>query len=288
MLQKCAVLLSLLAIALLACVIISCGSSSSSKPAPCTGSYTVVGDWQGTITSNSETDKLFGTIDSSGNAVFFDDLADIATLSPITGACSFSSTLTAYESAENGGAATASGTATGNVTSDSALNGSVTINSTANGFTFSSYPPLGTGAVTAVSATVGAEVEGQLTDDLILTLGGTSGNITFTGSDAGGCTFNGAFTQEGTNDLYSVSFAVGGNSSCEAGTLTGVGFESDSDLLDVNDNGSGTYVYAVITSGGSPFVVEILPSGSGSPNQTIRQHGNTNFSRIFGFEHRLQ
>jgi hypothetical protein len=283
MIQKCPVFLSLVSVILLASAIISCGGSSSTPtPTPCTGAFNVVGDWQGSVTSDGTTDALFGTIDSTGNAVFFDTVGDIATLNPITGVCSFSSTLTAYESVENGGPQTTSGPATGNVTSSSAINGSESVNATSGTFSFSSYSPLGSGAVTAVSGTVGAEVEGQTTDGLILTLGGTSSSITYSGTDASDCSFNGAFTQQGTNNLYDVTFNISG-SNCTAGNLTGVGFESNSDLLAVNDNGSGTYLYAVITSSGAPFVVEVLPSGARSLEHVARAHSRSSFSRVFGF-----
>lgn len=288
MIQKSALLLSLVSVIVLASVIISCGGSSSltPTPTPCTGAFNVVGDWQGSITSSGTTDALFGTIDSTGNAVFFDASGNIATLNPITGACSFSSTLTAYESVENGGPQSVSGPATGNVTSSTAINGSESVNGTGT-FSFSSYSPLGSGAATAVSGTAGAEVEGQTADGLILTLSGTSSSITYSGSDAADCSFNGAFTQQATNNLYSVTFNISG-SNCTAGNLTGVGFESDSDLLGVNDNGSGTYLYAVITSSGAPFVVEVLPSGASALIHSIQPKTKTGFSKIFAFGHRKQ
>lgn len=289
MIRQWALFLSLVSMVLFASLIISCGGSSShSGPTPCTGTFNVVGDWQGSVTEGGNTVNLTGTIDSTGNAVFFDSIADIVTVSPITGACSFSSTLTASTSVENpNGATTVSGTASGNVTSDTSLNGSESVIGATNGtFTFSSYSPLGTGSVTAMSGIVGADVEGQVADLLILTLGGTASSITYTGTDAANCTFNGTFSEQGTNNLYDVTFNVAGTG-CTASNFTGVGFESDSDLLGVNGNASGTYLYATLTSSGTPFVVEVLPSGPRSLDHALSSRTRTNFSRVFGFDRRL-
>jgi hypothetical protein len=286
MIRHCALFLSLVSMVLFASLIISCGGSSHSGPTPCTGTFNVVGDWQGSVTSGGSSDALVGTIDSSGNAVFFDSSADIATVSPLTGACSFSSTLSLYASIESGTPGTETGTATGNVTSDTAFNGTESVNGTSGTFSFSSYSPLGTGSVTAVSGTVGAEVEGQTTDGLILTLGGSSSSITFSGTDASNCTFNGTFTQEGTNNVYDVAFNVAG-AGCTASNFTGVGFEGDSSLLADVTGGSGTYLYAVFPSSSAPFVVEVLPSGADTLKHVHNPRMSTSFSKVFGFNGHL-
>ena len=124
MLRKSVVFFSVLCIAATGAFMIGCGGSSTPAPAKCTGTFTVVGDWQGTLSGGGASDSLFGTIDSAGNATFFDSLADMIVLPGITGACSFSETLTAYASTVPGPPASSSGTATGNVTSDSSITGS--------------------------------------------------------------------------------------------------------------------------------------------------------------------
>jgi hypothetical protein len=287
MLRKSAVFFSFLCIAATGAFMSCGGGSSHFGPTPCTGSFNVVGDWKGSVTEGGNAVDLFGTIDSTGNAVFFDGAADVVTVSPLTGACSFSSTLTAYISVADGGPQTESGTATGNVTSATSLNGSESVIGGTNGtFTFSSYSPLGTGSVTALSGSVTAEVEGEVaTDFLNLTLAGTVGNISYTGTD-GICTFSGAFSQEGTNDIYDVTFNVAGSGSGCSGNFTGVGFESDSDLLGFS-SATGTYLYAVITSNGAPFVVEIPPSGADALRRAHNPRMSTSFSKVFGFDRRL-
>jgi len=288
MIRHCALFLSLVSMVLFASLIISCGGSSHSGPTPCTGAFNVVGDWQGSVTSGGTSVDFLGTIDTAGNAVFFDPAADIVTVSPLTGACSFSSTETVYESIADGGPATGSGTASGNVTSDTALSGSESISGGNSGtFSFSSYSPL-TGSVTALSGLVSAVAQGQISDSLILTLGGTSSSITFTGTEAAnGCTVSGTFTEEGTNNVFDVTYNYSGTNPVCTGSLTGSGFESNSDLFTLNNNGSGTYLYAVITSSSGSFVVEILPSGADALRQAHTPRMSTSFSQVFGLN-RLQ
>lgn len=265
MLRNSALLLAAVPVCAIAVFMIACGSSSSpSGTQQCTGTYTVVGDWQGTLTSSgSPADDLFGVINTAGGTVLFDNEADILTLDAITGACSFSAAVGAYASIENGGL-TGTGTATGNVTSDTSFNGTVSVNGASSALSFTSYNPLGTGSVTAdPGIDVFGYVEGQALDSLLLSLGGTSSSITFTGTDASDCTVNGTFTEETAYNVYDVTYDVTGTGcvaqAVPAGNYTGVGFESDSDILAVTEGATGTYLYAVITSSSAPFVLEIPP-----------------------------
>jgi len=282
MLRKSVFLLSLLCLAAWCAVNIGCGGSSSPKKTACTGSYNIVGDWQGTATGTGSSDSLTGIINSTGEAMFFDSQADIVSLPQLTGTCSFSETLTAYESTANGGASS-TGTATGNVNSDTSITGSDVSNGTTTNFTFSSYAPIST--ITAVTGTVGAVIEGQLSDSLILSLGGTSSAITFSGTDATNCTINGTATEEGTNNVYDVTFDVGGTG-CTATNLAGLGFESSADLFTLDNNAIGTYLYVIVTNYSAPFVVEIFPAG---PGAYIKHHSahTSGFHNLFGIDKRL-
>lgn len=287
MLRKFALSLFLICLAGWCASTVGCGGSSSTPPPTCTGSYDVVGDWEGSFTGSAGTTSANGLINSSGDAAFFDSEADIAVLPSITGNCSFSGTETLYSSLESpSGTGTLTGTAQGNVTSNTAINGTESVNGSSGSFTIASYNPLGTGSVSAVSGTVLADVEGQIQDSLILTLGGTSSSITFSGTDANSCTFNGTFTEEGTSNVYDVAFDVAGTG-CTASDLTGIGFESDSDLLDVNNQGTGTYLYAIITSSSAPFVVEVLPESGGRAYARRSHQQGTSFRNVFGFDQRL-
>jgi len=218
---------------------------------------------------------LSGTINSAGAAVFFDSLADIVVAPAITGTCSFSGTLTAYESVENGGPQTVPSTVTGNVTA-TMISGSDTVNGVTTTITLSPV----TGSVSALSGITVADVEGQVVDSLLLTLGGTASSITFTGTDAAGCTFNGTFTEEGAANIYDVTFNVAGTG-CTASSYTGFGFESSSDLLTADNNATGTYLYGTLTSSTNPFVVEIIPSG-GRIDHSARQLRGVGPFNLFG------
>jgi hypothetical protein len=263
---------------------VGCGSSSNSNGSTaCTGSYNVVGDWQGTATSGSASDDIAGVINTSGDASFFDNEADIVVLPNITGTCSYSGNLTAYASFENGGG-TESGTVSGNVTSDSAITGSETSNGSTTSFTLASYSPIS--SVTALSGeTFGYAMGAPETDTMTLTLSGTSSAITYSGTDAGDCSISGTFTQESTNNVYDVTFNVGGD--CTASNLTGIGFESSSDLLSVNEGATGTYAYAIITSGSAPFVLEIVPSSDSPDHRSHQPKAGANFHSLFGFASHL-
>jgi hypothetical protein len=287
MLRKYAVFFSFLfCIAAAGAFMIACGGSSSTPPpAKCTGSFNVVGDWQGTASSGGSSDDLFGTINSSGNVVMFDSLADMLVVSGFTGACSFSQTLTAYESVENGGPGTASGTVSGNVTSNSAITGSETSNGQTTGLTFNSYTPEATLAVP--SGPTAAPIEGTVPlDSMILAFSGTTSSMAFTGTeDVQNCSVNGTFVEEAVSNVYDVTINFSGTNCTYASSYTGSGFESSSDLLDVNDGGAGVYLYGMITSG-TPFVFEVLPGGGG--DAADRGHVRANkvgIRNVFGFRH---
>jgi hypothetical protein len=263
---------------------VGCGGSSKSTTTSCTGSYTVVGDWEGTFNGSGGQTAANGVINSSGAAAFFDSDADIAVLPTISGACSFAGTETIYSSTESeGGVETESGTATGNVTSDSAINGSESIDGSTGTFNLTSYSPVS--SVTALSGgTFGYAIGQPEQDEITLTLGGTSSSITFSGTDVFGCSISGTFTEESTNNVYDVTYDVSSTSSCTGpGNLTGIGFESTSDLLDVDGGESGTYAYAIITSSAGPFVLEIVPSSDSSDHRNHQRKNAASFHNLFGF-----
>lgn len=277
--RQSALFLCLLTMVLLASLIISCGGTSNSmvsvKPG-CTGQLNVVGDWQGSLFSGNHIGgNVAGTIDSSGNAVFFDNLADILVMNPITGTCSFSATATVYSSIENGIRVTSS-TATGNVNSATSISGTLS----GNPMTLSAYNPMGTGSPQPISGSTIAVIEGQRQDQLLLALSSSNGNINFSGTDVNGCSFSGGFAPAGASDLYVATLVVFG-SGCVQAQILGPGFESDSDLLGVNGNATGTYLYGVLFINiNTPFVMEIVPpTASDSLRHAVRPRGTNSFSR---------
>lgn len=295
MLRKFALPLSLICVGTIAAFLIACGSSYNPVKNGCTGTYSIVGDWRGSVTISGSSASFTGVISAAGDGAFVDSAADLLTVSSLTGTCSFSSPLGVYESIENpDGPATASGTATGNVTSASAINGSETTEGTTGAFSFTSYNPLGTGSVTAISEDTSFYIEGQTEDyNVPVTVGGTSSSITVSGADILGCSFNGTFTEESTNNVYDVQLTISNNSgtTCEAntvvaGTYSGVGFESNSDILGDLGLGltpTGPFLYAILTSGSQPFVMEVLPPFTVSGDRAYRPSNHANFNQIFGF-----
>lgn len=296
MLRKFALPLSLICVGAIAAFLIACGSSyNSAQNNTCTGTYSIVGDWQGSVTISGSSAKFTGVVNAAGDGAFVDSAADILTVSSLTGACSFSSTLGVYESIENpDGPAAASGTATGNVTSASAINGSETTEGTTGTFSFTSYNPMGTGSVTAISENTSTfYIEGQMEDyNVPVTVSGTSSSITLSGADNLGCAFDGTFSEESTNNVYDVKLIISNNlgTTCEAngvvaGTYTGAGFESNSDILGdfgLGEVPSGPFLYAILTSGSQPFVMEVLPPPTQSGDRAHRLSHPTDFNQIFG------
>lgn len=295
MIRKIALPLSLICVGAIAAFLIACGSSyNSAKNNGCTGTYNVVGDWRGLVTVSGSSADFAGAINAAGEGSFVDSAADILTVSSLTGACSFSSTVGVYESIENpSGPATATGAATGNVSSASAISGSETTNGTSGTFSFTSYNPLGTGSVTGIPEITSAfYIEGQTEDNNVsATVGGTSSNITVSGADNLGCTFNGTFVEESTNNVYDVQLVISNTpgQTCEAntvvaGTYTGVGFESNSDILGDLGLGltpTGPFLYAILSSS-HPFVMEVLPPFTVSGDRAYRTSDPANFNQIFG------
>jgi hypothetical protein len=266
-LRPLALLLSVVCLALIAAITLSCGSSSSHFTQGCTGGpYNVVGDWTLNLASASGP----GVINSAGLAVFFQTTTtvpapgDTVVLPTITGACSFSGTGTAYGTQASGGGSI-SNPVSGNVNSATSISGTI---SGSGAFSIAPNSPL-SGSVTALSGNGWLGVfEGATQLPLIwnisLTPTGNNSSMTFTGSGmmSGGatCLMNGTFNQEGGNVANLNVFDITINSpdvGCPiGGTLNGLGFESNSDYFNLNGNAVGTYFYAIPSS--TAFVLEVF------------------------------
>jgi len=261
MLRKLVLLVSALSLALIGVATINCGSTSNSTIKPCTGGpFNVVGDWNGTFTGSNGTTTAVGAIDSSGLAAFFDSTGDTALLPAITGTCSFSGTETLYASFLNGGT-TLTGTAQGNVNSTSSITGTETVNNASGTFTLASSAPLSV-APTAFSGPgwIGQVGGGGDLLSLTFTPTGTGVGMTFTGIDiTTNCTVSGAFTQQGTSNVFDIAYNIAASGTCTASTFKGIGFESSTDYFTVNGNQAGTYLYADIQTSSGAFALEIYP-----------------------------
>jgi hypothetical protein len=277
MLRKIAWLLTSASLVLIGAMTFSCGSSSISVHPSCSGGpYSIVGNWQMTVTPTGVTAVTgYGAIDSAGLALFFDTSSstgagDTLELPTLTGACYFSGNVISYpEPTSTGTTTTVTDSVQGNVNSASSITGiftgttssgtsSSTTSNTLSG-TLSAVPfsPL-SGAPTALSGARTGEIEG-VTDTLSLTFSPTTGSsMSFAGTDTSKCSVSGIFTQVGTSNVFDVSYTVSGASPCVAATLTGIGFESNTDYFDLNNNAAGTYLYADILEASGAVVLEVF------------------------------
>jgi hypothetical protein len=261
--------LSALCLAAWCVLAIACGGSKSCKGEP----YNVVGDWQVTVTQSTGSSLAgYGAIDSNGLALFFDNsptkgTGDTLEMPSITGTCSFSGNMTAYE--QPGGpfsGLSAVDTAKGNVTSAAAITGTFTGSVSSGAFSASKLSPL-TGAVSTVVGSKTGEVSGKINNDLVLlplifSATGTGDSMNFSGALNQNCTAAGTFNQVGDANVFDVSITFTGttaNSCPIKGKSTGIGFESTSDYFGFNGNNAGTYLYAdILVTSGTPFVMEIF------------------------------
>jgi hypothetical protein len=269
--MSCKFGLSLSAICFAAwCVIASsCGGSESCKGGP----YNVVGDWHITVTqTNGPSLSGYGAIDSHGVALFFDNsptngTGDTLEMPTITGSCSFSGNMTAYE--EPGGpfsGQSVADAAKGNVASNANITGTFTGTVSTGGFSASKFSPV-TSTVSAIIGQKTGEVEGKINSDSILlpltfSATGTGNSMSFSGNLNQNCTVAGTFTQVGTANVFDVSItftSTAANGCPITGKSTGIGFESSSDYFGFNANNSNdTYLYADILDSSNSFVMEIF------------------------------
>jgi len=290
---------SFIALALIAAITISCGSSTPVTTKACTGGpFDVVGPWQLTVNNSGVASVTgYGGIDSAGVALFFDTLeptsaGDTLQLPTITGACSFSGNITAY--AEPGGPSSGtviSDALQGNVTSSTAIAGTFSGNSSGTVSVVPFSPQAG--SVTAVTGNMIGESVGAInSQSLFLSLtfsqNGSNNSMNFTTTNLAGCEAGGLFTEQGTTNLFDVSITF--QPGCPiSGTFTGIGFESDTDYFGLNGNLAGTYLYADILASTNTFVLEIFsPCGeckatkAPSPSQRGAKSTHGPIDRVFG------
>ncbi len=266
--RKLVLSLSFTALVFMCAMLINCGgSSSSSGGGNGGGPYDVVGNWQTNVISGGESVPFVGVINSQGQALLFGDVVpdmqdidyvgDTWELPTITGASSFSGNTSMYAALGTqlpGGGTVDTVSMQGTVNSATSITGK----NSGGSFTLSSYSPL-TGSVTAFSGTTAGWFAYAYGYAMAFTPSGSGQSMSFTGSNNVGCDISGTFTQEGTHNVFDVSMNITGTVDCPVtGTMTGLGFESDSDYFNMNGRQPGTYLYADMM-GSTPFVMEIYP-----------------------------
>ncbi len=270
-LRKLALPLSFACLAVIATLALSsCNFFNSKNKKACTGSFNVIGDW--TLNLGGTTGP--GVIDTSGVALFFQaqngtSPAGTTVLLPaITGTCAFSGTATVWAPPAGLGQ-TGSSAVTGNVISATQISGTIGSNNTQ----FSLAPNAAlTGAPTALTATMGAQIQDAPTADILTVqlapaTGGNPASMTLTGKDNFNCTVDGTFTQEGSSsadlNIFSVSITFSGTTCPIPGPLIGFGFESSTDYFGFTGTTqlTGTYLYAMSSSSAAVLEVYPLPAG---------------------------
>jgi len=248
----------------------NCGSSSGSGGGGTGGGpYNVAGNWQVNVNVSGQSVPFVGVINAQGQALLFGDavpgLPDIAyvrdtwQLPTITGASSFSGTTSLYAEM---GTLLPDGSTVDTVSMQGTVNSATSITGkNSNGtFTLTAFSPL-TGSVTAFSGLTSGYINTN-GFDLTFTPAGSGQSMSFTGSNSLNCQLSGTFTQDGTNNVFNVSMTLTGGVACPiTGSMTGLGFESNSDYFDINEFRPGTYLYADML-GSTPFVFEIYGPGA--------------------------
>lgn len=268
--------LSIVSILAWSAITVGCGGgSSNTKTTSCTGGpFNVVGDWQITVSqSNGASVSGFGAIDSTGQALFFDNsltngTGDTLEMPTITGTCSFAGNITDFE--QPGGPFSGQSvvdTANGNVTSATAITGTFSGNGSSGTFSASTFSPL-TGTVSTVIGPKTGEVQGTINNQAVLlpltfSATGTGDSMSFSGSVSQNCTLTGTFNQVGSGNVFDVSMTFtssSGTSGCPiSGTpFSGIGFESSSDYFGLHGNSTDTYLYADMLASSNTFVMEIF------------------------------
>lgn len=239
--------------------------------------HDVVGNWQFTVPTNSGSILYLGGIDSQGTNLFFAPnfygtvgilnpsafVGDTWSLPTITGASSFSGASTLYAAPgtqlPSGGTSQAL-SAHGTVTSDS----SISLTNSNGTLTLTPVTPF-TGTVKALSGAMTGwfndGMQGGPYWPLAFTQTSNAGqSMGFSTSGLATCSVAGTFTQVGASNVFDVSMTFSGVClfAPTGTTLTGLGFESDTDYFSYNAGQAGTYLYAdVLVPGSDAFVMEI-------------------------------
>jgi len=228
---------------------LSCGSSTSGGGQH-QGSYNVVGNWQvGFSVTVGASNGGMGAIDSTGVAAFFDTGGNIFQLPTITGTSTFSGSLNAYAENANpfpGGVYSLTDSAQGTVTSATTIGGTFTALGTPGTFNLVPFSPL-SGANVPLSGAYRAKFLG-FTDVVNFNF---ASDGTFTGSDdpsiqIPGCGFNGTLTQQGSSNVFDMTFSTMASNSCIATNETGIAFQSKIDYFNVNNGADTNYFYVMM------------------------------------------
>lgn len=239
------------------------GSSSSSS------STNIAGPWSGFYslsTSSSFTNATMGALNSDGDGYFADNQGDVYVFSDLSGPSPFTASLTAIaptgQTFSNGKEVINFSVDGTYLPSAAGINMKANFNENDNQGSLSGSFNLTTDNPYSGTSTL-ANLEGQWSGyyigkagtSITLDFGSTGG---LAGNDGYGCVLTGALVQDVPNsniDLYDVSFQSSGQN-CP-GSLSGLAYESSSDVTGVFGGASGTYLYMAVYSTVSAYVIEL-------------------------------
>lgn len=252
MMRRSGLFLCLGALTLLGSIAVSCGGGSSGTGGGTKGPYKVAGIWQASFSpAFGSTSASYGAITQSGTAAMFDSSGNIVLFPPVSGASTFSGTLTTYAvngSFFAGGAVQLTDPAQGNVNSATSITGSFS-GSSSDTFALSAL----NGSSTPVSGTLNGRFSGFATTALLT----FASDGTFTGGEFSGpgsnCNIQGALTPGGASNVFDLTYNVV-SGSCSADTETGIAFASSTDYFNVNGGTDPYYLYMIILHSTSPQV----------------------------------
>lgn len=240
----------------------ACGGGGSSS-----SSSSVAGPWSGFYSvgsSSAFTNATMGAFSSANNGYFADNNGNVYVLYNLSGASPYTATLTAIAPVGQtftNGQTTMNFAVTGKyLPSGAGINMLGNFNENDNQGALSGSFNLTTDNPYSGTSTL-AGMEGQWSGYYVGTAGtsitldfGAAG--TFAGNDGYGCVLTGSMTQDAANvDLYDVSFQSNGQD-CP-GALSGLAYESSSDVTGVFGGASGTYLYLAVYDTLAAYVMEL-------------------------------
>lgn len=239
----------------------ACGGGGSSSSA------NVAGPWSGFYSLGSGStfaNATIGAFSSAGNGYFADNNGNVYVLSNWSGASPYTATLTALAPVGQtftGGQTTITFAVTGTyLPSGPGINMLGNFNENDNqgalGGSFNlttDNPYSGTTALAGLQGQWSGYYVGTAGTSITLDSGAAG---TFAGNDGYGCILTGSMSQDAANvDLYDVSFQSNGQG-CP-GAMSGLAYESSSDVTGVFGGASGTYLYLAVYDTLAAYVMEL-------------------------------
>jgi len=221
----------------------------------------VQGVWIGSYSINgtSGSTPVIAVIAEGGYAFFYDEFGNVYVLPKLTGSTTLKGTLSAY--AAFGGTFpdghTAESFSLSGTASDTSITGTFSGNGETGSFALTSLATQSTGVsgLADLAGNAGGFYFGSGTAAVALTI---QASDVFAGTDANGCNLVGTFAKVQANPLLvAVTVKSSGSSGACAGSMTGLGFVTDSDLGNLFGGAAGNYLYVGVSNSNAAFAAEL-------------------------------